>query len=564
MDVWEEARRHLDGLPGGAGFNIAHEAVDRHVLRGAGERIAFRFVGSAQTRSMSYAELAQASNRFANVLRRLNVGAGDRVFSFAGRIPELYVSAIGTLKARAVFSALYANFGEQPILTRLSKGGGKLLLTTVPLYERRIAAIRGSLPMLEHVLVSGREPAGPPTLAFDALMGEAEDMFAIDPTDPEDPAFLHFTSGTTGSPKGALHVHDAAASLYATASSVLKLRPDDVYWCTADPGWVTGISYGLVAPLLHGVTMVIDEGEFDAARWYRIIQDEQVTVLYTAPTAIRMLMKAGGRLARSFDLRSLRLIVSAGEALSPEAVRWGRQALNLDIHDTWWQTETGSIIIATGADDDVALGRIGKPVAGIKTAVARRLGDGTLQFINESDRVGELVLKAGWPSMFRGYVGEPDRYAECFSGDWYLTGDLVCRDDEGRFSFVSRGDELIKSAGHLIGPYEVESCLSEHPAVAEVGVIGKPDPLVGEVVKAFVTVREGYDTDEELRLDLLAFARQRLGSALAPREISFCRSLPKTRNGKIVRRLLRARELGLPDNDLVGVEAPEQASLLKL
>lgn len=562
MDVWEEARRHLDGLPDGAGLNIAHEAVDRHV-RGAGGRIAFRFVGSALTRSMTYAELAQASNRFANVLRRLNVGAGDTVFSLAGRLPELYVAAIGTLKARAVFSALYANFGEQPILTRLSKGGAKVLLTTVPLYARRIAAIRGSLPTLEHVLVSGREPAAPQTFAFDSLMAEAEDTFDIEPTDPEDPAFLHFTSGTTGSPKGALHVHDAAASLYATASSVLKLRPDDVYWCTADPGWVTGISYGLVAPLLHCVTMVVDEGEFDAARWYRIIQDERVTVMYTAPTAIRMLMKAGARLARSFDLRSLRLIVSAGEALSPEAVRWGRQALNLDIHDTWWQTETGSIIIGTGADDDVSLGLIGKPIAGIETAVARRQGDGTLQFIDEPDKVGELVLKAGWPSMFRGYVGEPARYAECFNGDWYLTGDLVCRDSEGRFSFVSRSDELIKSAGHLIGPYEVESCLNGHPAVAEAGVIGKPDPLVGEVVKAFVTVREGHAADEELRLDLMAFARQRLGSALAPREISFCRTLPKTRNGKIVRRLLRARELGLPESDLAGVEAPEQASLLK-
>jgi acetyl-CoA synthetase len=563
MDVWEEARRHLDGLPGGAGLNIAYEAVDRHVMRGAGERIAFRFVGPAATSTMTYTELAQASNRFANVLRRLNVGAGETVFSLAGRIPELYISAIGTLKARAVFSALYANFGEQPILARLSKGSAKLLLTTAPVYARRLAGIRESLPTLEHVLVRGREPAAPQTLAFDALMAEAEDTFTIEPTDPEDPAFLHFTSGTTGSPKGALHVHDAAASLYATASSVLKLRPDDVYWCTADPGWVTGISYGLVAPLLHGVTMVIDEGEFDAARWYRIIQNERVTVLYTAPTAIRMLMRAGARLARSFDLRSLRLIVSAGEALSPEAVRWGRQALNLDIHDTWWQTETGSIIIGTGADEDVSMGLIGKPVAGIETAVARRLGDGTLQFIDEPNKVGELVLKAGWPSMFRGYVGEPARYAECFSGDWYLTGDLVCRDSEGRFSFVSRGDELIKSAGHLIGPYEVESCLNEHPAIAEAGVIGKPDPLVGESVKAFVIVRDGYVADEALRVDLLAFARQRLGPALAPREIAFCRTLPKTRNGKILRRLLRARELGLPENDLAGVEAPEQASLRK-
>jgi len=559
MNAWEEARRHLDGLPSGAGLNIAYEAADRHVKRGAGDRIAFRFVGASATRSMTYAELALASNRFANVLRRLNVGPGETVFSFAGRIPELYISAIGTLKARAVFSALYTNFGEQPLFARLSKGGGKVLLTTASLYSRRIASIRKALPTLEQVIVGGHDPAPPLTRSFDELMAEAEDRFDIEPTDPEDPAFLHFTSGTTGSPKGALHVHDAAASLYATASSVLKLRPDDIYWCTADPGWVTGISYGLVAPLLHGATMVIDESEFDPARWYRIIQEQRVTVLYTAPTAIRMLMKAGSRLARSYDLRSLRLIVSAGEALSPEAVRWGRQALNLDIHDTWWQTETGSIVIGTSADEDVSLGLMGRPVAGIEAAVGRRHGEGMLEFVEEPNKVGELVLKAGWPSMFRGYVGEPARYAECFIQDWYLTGDLVCRDSEGRFSFVSRGDELIKSAGHLIGPHEVEDCLNEHPAILEVGVIGKPDPLVGEVVKAFVIVRDGCEPDEQLRIDLLAFARQRLGPALAPREISFCHTLPKTRNGKIMRPVLRARELGLPESDLADAEDWDQA-----
>lgn len=558
MDVWEEARQRLDGLPGGAGLNIAYEAVDRHIAQGSGDHVAFRFLApGSPARSMSYLELAEASNRFANVLQKLEVGAGSTVFSFAGRIPELYVVAIGTLKAKAVFSALYANFGAEPIRTRLSKGRGKLLLTTAPLYTRRVAAIRDSLPMLKHIVVGGREAAPSDTLPFDALMAEADAAYQIPPTDPEDPSFIHFTSGTTGSPKGAVHVHAAAVALHATASSVLDLRPDDIYWCTADPGWVTGISYGLVAPLLHGVTVVVDESEFDPARWYQIIQDERVTVLYTAPTAIRMLMRAGARLARSFDLSSLRLIVSAGEALSPEAVRWGRQALGLNIHDTWWQTETGSIIIGTGAQEDVHLGLIGKPVAGIETGVARRQSDGGLQFVEEPDKVGELVLRAGWPSMFRGYIGEPERYAKCFVGGWYLTGDLVCRDHEGRFSFVSRGDELIKSAGHLIGPYEVESSLAEHPAVAEAGVIGKPDPLVGEVVKAYVLLRDGFTPDEELRLDLMAFARQRLGPALAPREITFCGALPKTRNGKIMRRVLRARELGLPEGNIAGVEAPE-------
>ena len=342
-------------------------------------------------------------------------------------------------------------------------------------------------------------------------------------------------------------MHAAAAAYYATARSVFGFREGDVYWCTADPGWVTGISYGIAAPLLHGVTAIVDEGEFDPTRWYRIIQDHRVTVWYTAPTAIRMLTRAGAKLARCFDLSSLRLVASVGEPLNPEAVRWGRQALGLDIHDTWWQTETGAIMIATAADEDVVLGALGRPLPGIEAAVVHRGDGGTLEFVKAPDQVGELVLRTGWPSMFRGYVDEPESYAQCFSDGWDLTGDLVCRDAEGRYCFISRSDEVIKSAGQLIGPFEVESCLLEHPAVAEAGVIGKPDPVIGETVKTFVVLRDGFPANEELRLDLLAYTRKRLGPAMAPREIAFCRSLPKTRNGKIVRRLLRARELGLPE-----------------
>ncbi len=558
MDVWQEARRHLDGLPGGKGLNIAHEAVDRHVARDGGDRVAFRFIqADTGVQDLTYSELARQSNRFANVLGTLGIAAGDAVFSFAGRIPALYVAALGALKARAVFSSLFTNFGEEPVRTRLTKGSGRVLVTTAPLYARRIAAIRPSLPGLAHVLTVGSTvPDG--ALDLDGLMAAADETFTIAPTDPEDVAFVHFTSGTTGTPKGAVHVHAAAIAHHATAASLFDLQAGDVYWCTADPGWVTGISYGLVAPLLHGVTAVVDAGEFDPARWYRIIQEQRVNVLYTAPTALRMLMKAGARLARSFDLSSLRLIASVGEALNPEVVRWGRQAFGRDIHDTWWQTETGAIVIGTPADQEVVLGTIGRTVAGIESALARRQSDGTLAFVEGADQVGELVLKAGWPSMFRGYLGEPHRYAKSFVGDWYLTGDLMCLDSEGRFSFVSRGDELIKSAGHLIGPYEVESALLEHPAVAEAGAIGKPDPLIGEIVKAYVTLKDGFEADETLRAELLGFARQRLGPALAPREIVFCRSLPKTSSGKIVRRLLLARELGVPAAGLADVEAPEQ------
>jgi acetyl-CoA synthetase len=559
MDVWKDARSRFDGLPDGS-LNLAFEAVDRHVSHGHGARVAFNFVApDASVRVMTYAELSRLTNRFANVLEHLGVAAGDLVFSFAGRIPSVYVTALGSLKARAVFCPLFDSFGEEPARVRLSKGRGSLILTTAALYHRRIAPIHSSLDALRHVIVDG-QTTPPDTLAFDELIDRAADAYQIGPTGPHTPSFVHFTSGTTGTPHGALHVHEAALALHATAASVLHLRPEDVFWCTADPGWVMGISYGLLAPLLHGATVVVDEGQFDPARWYQIIQDHRVTVLYTVPTAIRMLMKAGSRLARSFDLSSLRLIATAGETLNPEAVRWGRQAFGMDIHDSWWQTETGAIMLATAAEDDVVLGTIGRAVPGIEAAVARRLADGALEFIDEPNKVGELVIKTGWPSMFRGYIDDPERYERCFAQGWYLSGDLVSRDSQGRFSFVSRDNEVIKSAGHLIGPPEVESCLLEHSAVAEAGAIGKPDALIGETVKVFVTLKDGVVADEDLRLDLLGFARKRLGPALAPREITFCRSLPKTRSGKIVRRLLRDRDLGLPEQDTSDLDLSTEES----
>ncbi|MBK8176465.1 MAG: AMP-binding protein [Rhodospirillales bacterium] len=548
LDVWDEARTHLDGLPGGGGLNIAFEAVDRHVAHGRGEAIAFRFVAADfSIRTVTFAELMRQTNRFANVLGTLGVGAGDMVFAFADRRPEVYVAALGCLKVRGVFSALFASLGEQALQSRLAKGLGKALITVAPLYARRVAPIRAALPLLRHVLIAGDDASSAGTLDLDRLMQEADDTFSIPPTDPEDPAFVHFTSGTRGSPKGVVHVHAAAIAHHSTAASVLGLRSDDVLWCTADPGWVLGTSYGLIAPLLHGVETLIDEDAFDATRAYRIIQDHKVSVLYTTPTAIRVMMTAGSRLARTFDLSSLRLIVSAGEALNPEAVRWGRQTFALDIHDTWWQTETGAIVIGTPAAEDVVLGTIGTAVPGIEAAVAHRRADGSVEIVRTSSEVGELVLSAGWPSMFRTYLGEPERYERSFSDGWYLTGDCVCRTADGRFSFVARADEVIKSAGQLIGPSEVEACLLEYPGVAEVGAVGTPDPIIGEAVKVFVVLHDGVAADETLRVAMIEFARHHLGADMAPREIAFCRDLPKTRSGKIVRSLLKARELGLPE-----------------
>ena len=507
-------------------------------------------------RDFSYAELRGLSNRFANALRQLGVVPGDRVVSLLGRVPELHIAALGTWKLGAVFCPLFSAFGPQPIQTRLEKSGARVLVTTQALYQRKVAANRATLPALEHViLVGGAGEGDPRILHWSDFLDGASPEFTIPPTDPETPALIHFTSGTTGMPKGALHVHGAVLAHHVTGRLALDLQPGDIFWCTADPGWVTGISYGVIAPLTNGVTCLLDEADFDARRWYQLLAAERVTVWYTAPTAIRMLMKAGPELAKEYDLSALRFLASVGEPLNPEAVVWGDEVLGRPFHDNWWQTETGGIMIANLASMEVRPGSMGRPLPGIEAAIVQRTAGGAAE-IAEPDTVGELALRPGWPSMFRTYWGEPERYARCFAGGFYLTGDLARRDADGYYWFVGRADDVIKTMGHLIGPFEVESVLLEHPAVAEAGVIGKPDPVAGELVKAFVALKGGFNPDESLRRDLLGFARTRLGAVVAPKEITFLPTIPRTRSGKIMRRLLKARELGLPEGDTSTLEEP--------
>jgi len=566
--TWEEARRALDGLPGGRGLNIAHEAVERHAQGPRRDHVALRCLDRhGGRRDVTYGELSERSSRFANVLDALGVTAGERVFVLMPRTEELYVAALGTLKHRSVLCPLFPAFGPEPIRQRLEIGTGSVLVTTPALYRHKVQGVRDRLPTLRHVLLAtgfASPPADLPEATIDlaaALAGARAD-YEIAATDPEEMALVHFTSGTTGMPKGAVHVHNAVVSHYATGRLALDLHPDDVYWCTADPGWVTGTSYGIVSPLVHGVTSIVDEGDFDAERWYRVLETEGVTVWYTAPTALRMLMAAGAEVAKSHDLSRLRFVASVGEPLNPEVVVWGQEALGLPIHDNWWQTETGGIMVANYACMDIRPGSMGRPLPGVEATVLVRdehgkvtVGDDGACVEAAADQEGELALRPGWPSMFRSYLSQDERYRSCFAGGWYLSGDLARRDVDGYFWFVGRGDDVIKSAGHLIGPFEVESTLMEHPAVAEAGVIGKPDPVSGEVVKAFVTLRSGFEPSEDLRLDLLGFSRRRLGAAVAPREIVFDQHLPHTQSGKIMRRLLKARELGMPEGDTSTLEA---------
>lgn len=551
-DFWWQAQEDLTGFSGRAGLNIAREAVDCHVERGDGDRTAIRWLGAGgEERNISYRDLALSSNRFANALRQLGLGRGDRLFTLLGRVPELHITALGTWKCGAVLCPLFSAFGPEPVKARMLIARPSVLVTNSKHYLRKIKPIRDELSFLKHVILTD---GGPDGLNFSVLITEASEDFETEAMAPEDLAILHFTSGTTGKPKGAMHVHAAVVAHKATARHALDLRAGDIYWCTADPGWVTGTSYGIIAPLAVGATLILDEAEFDAERWYANLEMQHVNVWYTAPTAVRMLIKAGNELPKRYDLSNLRFIASVGEPLHSEAVIWGRDVLGRPIHDNWWQSETGGIMIANTAGMEIRPGSMGKALPGITAGIVRRTEAG-VEDITEPGREGELALRPGWPSMFRGYLGEEERYRKCFAGGWYLTGDMAKRDVDGYFWFVGRSDDVIKSSGHLIGPFEVEAALLSHPAVAEAAAIGIPDAVAGEVVKAFVSLNPGRLPGDALMRDLLGHARKLLGPAVAPRQIAFAETLPRTRSGKIMRRLLRARELGLPEGDLSTLES---------
>lgn len=552
---WNKVKEELEQIPENKGLNIAYEAVDRHVQGELKDTVALRFIEKDKSvEEFTYLDLKKLTSKLANILDHLDIEQGDRVFSFTTRIPALYITALGTLKYKAVFCPLFSVFGPEPVFQRLSRGDVKVLLTTSGLYEKKIKQLEEKLHELKYILLADADDhISEKVLSFSKLMENASEEFQIPETNPEDPALLHFTSGTTGMPKGALHVHQAVLTHYITGKYVLDFKPGDVFWCTADPGWVTGTSYGIIAPLVNGVTNIIDKEEFDAVRWYSILDEQNVNVWYTAPTAIRRLMRMDTKPKEAYHLQKLRVILSVGEPLHAEAVLWGRENFDIPILDSWWQTETGGIMICNYPSMDVKPGSMGKPLPGIEAAIAE-INNGKIEILTEPAKQGQLVLKKGFPSMFRAYLHEEERYAKCFINDWYITGDLARKDEEGYFWFVGRADDIIKTSGHMVGPFEVESTLMKHPAVAEAAVIGKPEPSIGELVKAFVVLKNGKKANEMMKLEIIGFARKEMGPAVAPKELEFVESVPKTRSGKILRRLLKARELGLPEGDISTLE----------
>ncbi|SFS61091.1 acetate--CoA ligase [Paenibacillus sp. BC26] len=528
--------------------NMAYEAIDRHVAAGRGGNVALYYSDNNRDESYTFQELSGQSNRFANVLRGLGIGKGERVFIFMPRTPELYFSLLGSLKVGAVVGPLFEAFMETAVRDRLLDSGATAIVTTPALLSR---IPRSELPDLKHIIVYGEGvQAGEGIVDFKEEMAKAADEAEIEWLDREDGLLLHYTSGSTGKPKGIFHVHNAMIQHYFTGQVVLDLKPNDVYWCTADPGWVTGTSYGIFAPWLNGAANVIRGGRFSPQDWYSTIQKYGVTVWYSAPTAFRMLMGAGDDVVQKFDLSSLRHVLSVGEPLNPEVVRWGLKVYNQRIHDTWWMTETGAQLICNYPSMDIKPGSMGKPIPGVQAAIIDDSGNELPPY-----RMGNLAIRTPWPSMMRKVWNNPAKYEEYFRLEgWYISGDSAYQDEDGYFWFQGRIDDVINTAGERVGPFEVESKLVEHPAVAEAGVIGKPDPMRGEIIKAFVALREGYTPSDELKADIAKFVKEGLSAHAAPREIEFKDKLPKTRSGKIMRRVLKAWELNLPTGDLSTIE----------
>ncbi len=545
---WEDVEKEFSWYETGK-VNMAHEAIDRHAETWRKNKVALYYSDQKRDEKYTFLDMKLLSNKFGNVLRKLGIQKGDRVFIFMPRTPELYVSVLGSIKIGAIVGPLFEAFMEGAVRDRLEDSEAVAIVTTPQLLPRVPVA---ELPALKHViLVSDDElTLQEGQVDYHKEMASASDKLDVEWMDREDGLILHYTSGSTGKPKGVLHVHNAMIQHYQTAKWILDLQEEDIYWCTADPGWVTGTSYGIFGPWLNGASNVIRGGRFSPEDWYATIEKYKVTVWYSAPTAFRMLMAAGEDVIKQFDLSSVRHVLSVGEPLNPEVVHWGLKAFNQRIHDNWWMTETGGQLISNYKCMEIKPGSMGKPFPGVEAAIIDDDGN-----VLPPNTMGNLAIKAGWPSMMRKIWKNEEKYNEYFRiKGWYISGDSAYMDEEGYFWFQGRIDDVINTSGERVGPFEVESKLVEHPAVAEAGVIGKPDPVRGQIIKAFISLRQGYEPSEELLEDIRKFVKEGLAAHAAPREFEIKDKLPKTRSGKIMRRVLKAWELGLPTGDLSTME----------
>ena len=545
---WKAVEREFDWSRTGK-VNVVHEAIDRHAASSRKDKVALYYTDfERRDEQYTFQDLKLLTSRFGNVLKRLGVKRGDRVGVFLPRTPELYISILGIDRIGAIPVPLFEAFMEQAILDRLSDSEAIACVTT-PALKPRIP--RQSLPALKHLILVGAQGAlGRDEVSYEDAMAGASERCEPEWLTVDDGLIIHYTSGSTGKSKGALHRQYAMVGHYQTSKWALDLRDDDILWCTADPGWVTGTSYGIYGPWTLGVSSVVIGGRFDPDRWYQTIQKYRVTMWYSAPTAYRMLMSAGEAIPKKYDLSSLRHICSVGEPLNPEALKWVKKITGLAPHETWWMTETGMQLICNYRSMDFKIGCTGKPFPGTYATVVDDRGKEL-----PPGQLGQLVVKPGWPSMMKEIWKNPARYQEYFwIPGWYVTGDTAIKDADGFIWYQGRADDVIKTAGERVGPFEVESALVAHPAVAEAGVIGKPDAVRGQIIKAFVALRKGYQPSEQLKKEIADFVKNNLAAHAAPREIDFVEKVPKTRSGKIMRRVLRAWDLGEPVGDVSTME----------
>ncbi len=550
---WSISEQELGYKPGSV-INIGWYCSDRLCEMGGADKPALIWEGfGGKEKQYTFNDVRLASNTIGTFLRELGIRDEDRVCIFLDRNPELYLSFVGILKIGAIAQPLFSAFGDESLHVRLENAETKAIITQKK-HVSKVRKIRDSLPHLEHIIVvdyDGKRPLQEREVAFSLETATPVESLEIFPTHAESPSVLHYTSGTTGQPKGVKHVHYSLISQYLTAKWVLDLKEDDIYWCTADPGWVTGTSYGIIGPWSMGITQCVLDSGFSAEAWYRFIEKNRVTVWYSAPTAIRSLMKAGDEVVAQFDLSSLRHLASVGEPLNSEAVIWSEKVFGKAFLDTYWQTETGSMMISNYPGMRIKPGSMGKPFPGITAAV---LDPNTHEPITETGRIGLIAFKPGWPAMMRTYWNNEATYQSKFVNDWYLSGDRASIDPEGYFWFTGRDDDVINTGGHLVSPFEVESALLEHEAVAESAVVAKPDEVNMEVVKAFVVINPEFEAGGDLELKIMNFIRKRLSPLAMPQEIEYVDSLPKTRSGKIMRRLLHAQEWGEEIGDISTLE----------
>ncbi|RSK50698.1 acetate--CoA ligase [Bacillus canaveralius] len=535
---WAEAEKAFSWKKTGR-INMAHECVDKHVEEGYGSKTAIHYINGEDEYKLTFKEVKEKSDHLASVLRAHGVKKGDIVFIFLPKHPDCYIAMMAVIKLGAIAGPLFEAFMEEAIRDRVADCDGKFMITDHVLGKR---IPKNDLPSLEKIFITSSPEhceAGEISLPAELAAIERESDIT-EWLDMESGLNIHYTSGSTGKPKGVVHAHRAMVQQYLTGKWVLDLKNDDVYWCTAHPGWVTGTVYGIFAPWLNRATLVVNGGRFDARSWYRTLEKTEVTVWYSAPTAFRMLMAEGNDLQKEYDLSLLRHVLSVGEPLNPEVIYWGEETLGKRIHDTWWMTETGAQLIVNLPSEVIKPGSMGRPFPGIQVAILDDDGN-----ILPHGEVGHLAIKASWPAIMREIWKNEEKYHSYFPfPGWYLSGDLAILDEDGYVFFQGRSDDMINSSGERIGPFEVESKLIEHPAVAEAGVIGKPDALRGEIVKAFIVLRKGYKPSDKLLEDIRQFVKKKLAAHAAPREAEFIDQLPKTKiSGKILRRELKAREL---------------------